>query len=545
VFRAVDTRLQRPVAIKLMRDTRGEAGQAVHRFLREARAASALNHPNIVVVHDIGETPDGRHYIVQEFIAGVTLRAQMTGEMPVPALLDVGRQVARALAAAHAAGIVHRDIKPENVMVRSDGYAKVLDFGLARLPEVETASATTHAGTETNPGVLLGTMAYMSPEQARGAPAAAPADVFALGITLYEMAAGRRPFVAPTMPAVLTAILMEEPVPLSRLNPSVPPGLESLIHRMLAKDPDRRPSAGEVEEELALLAAGEPRGTPVQRSPVLAERRTVGREAERERMRGAYDQVREGHGRILTVLGEPGIGKTNLVEDFLAELAQQPERPFLVRGRCSERLAGAEAYLPVLEALDNLLHRSSGSSVHTLIKSVAPTWYVQVAHAAASQDSIARVREDAPAVSQERMKRELGALLQEASRLRPFVLFLDDLHWADVSTIDVLNYLAGRFDQMRLLVLATYRPADMTLAQHPFLAIRDELRAHGALEEIPLGFLEKQDVERYLAVMFPQHRFPSSLPELIHAKTEGSPLFMADVVRYLRDSGSLVEREGT
>ncbi len=347
------------------------------------------------------------------------------------------------------------------------------------------------------------------------------------------------------MPAVLTAILLDEPVPLSRVNPSVPPGLENLVHRMLAKDAHLRPLASEVEEELALLASGESGATAFQRAPVLAERRTVGREAEREQMRRAYDRVRDGHGRILTVLGEPGIGKTNLVEDFLAEVGQQPERPFVVRGRCSERLAGAEAYLPVLEALDNLLHQSTWSSVHSLIKTVAPTWYVQVAHVAASQDSLARVREDAPAVSQERMKRELGALLQEASRLRPFVLFLDDLHWADVSTIDMLNYLAGRFDQMRLLVLATYRPADMTLTQHPFLAVRDELRSHGALEEISLGFLEKRDVERYLAVMFPQHRFPPSLAELIHAKTEGSPLFMADVVRYLRDSGSLVERDGT
>ena len=139
------------------------------------------------------------------------------------------------------------------------------------------------------------------------------------------------------------------------------------------------------------------------------------------------------------------------MEDFLAELAQLPERPLLVRGRCSERLAGAEAYLPVLEALDSLLHQSSSGSVPSLIKSVAPTWYVQVAHAESSQASVARVREDAPAVSQERMKRELGALLLEVSRLRPLVLFLDDLHWADVSTIDMLNYLAGRFDQMRLL----------------------------------------------------------------------------------------------
>src|SRR5206468_5879733 len=120
-----------------------------------------------------------------------------------------------------------------------------------------------------------------------------------------------------------------------------------------------------------------------------------------------------------------------------------------------------------------------------------------------------------------------------------------DLHWADVSTIDMLNYLAGRFDQMRLLVVATYRPADMTLAQHPFLAIRDDLRGHGALEEISLRFLERRDVERYLAVMFPQHRLPATLAQLIHGKTEGNPLFMADVVRYLRDSGSIAERDGT
>ena len=544
VFRAVDTRLQRPVAIKLMRETGGEAGVDVHRFLREARAASALNHPNIVVVHDIGQTDDGRHFIVQEFISGVTLRAQMTTEIPMSSVLDIGRQIARALGAAHAAGIVHRDIKPENVMLRSDGYAKVLDFGVARVQELDTATTITHASADTGPGVLLGTAAYMAPEQARGIPAGAPADVFALGVTLYEMVAGRRPFAGPSMPAVLAAILSEEPVPLARLNPSVPPVLANLVHRMLAKEPELRPTAAEVEEALAELEAGERRLAPLPQSAAIAERHTVGRDAEREQMRRAYERARDGHGRILTVMGEPGIGKTALVEDFLAELAVLPERPFLVRGRCSERLAGAEAYLPVLEALDNLLHRSPGTSVHTLIKNVAPTWYVQVAHAAASQESIARIREEAPAVSQERMKRELGALLQEASRLRPFVLFLEDLHWADVSTIDMVNYLAGRFDQMRLLVLATYRPADMTLAQHPFLAIRDELRSHGTLEEIPLGFLDRCDVERYLSLMFPQNRFPPSLPELIHAKTEGSPLFMADVVRYLRDSGSIVEHDG-
>src|ERR671912_635122 len=147
VYRAFDTRLQRHVAIKVMGDAGKEIEQTVQRFLREARAASALNHPNIVVVHDIGEMGDGRHYIVQELINGRTLRNEMLEQIALPKVIDLFRQVARALSAAHAAGIVHRDIKPENVMVRADGYAKVLDFGLARIeqrtldPEAETMSA--------------------------------------------------------------------------------------------------------------------------------------------------------------------------------------------------------------------------------------------------------------------------------------------------------------------------------------------------------------------------------------------------------------------
>jgi tRNA A-37 threonylcarbamoyl transferase component Bud32/tetratricopeptide (TPR) repeat protein len=544
VYRAVDTRLHRPVAIKVMRDSEGEATAAVQRFIREARAASALNHPNIVVVHDIGETDDGRHYIVQEFIDGATLRSRMTGPLPIPDTLEFGRQIARALAAAHAAGIVHRDIKPENVMVRADGYVKVLDFGLARVLQIGTATATTQPDMQTTGGVILGTTAYMSPEQARGTSGAAPTDIFALGVTLYEMIAGRRPFIGPTATTILAAILVEEPALLSHLAPSVPAALESLIHRMLAKDPQFRPAAAEVEEALAHLAAGNATDQALRPARGLVERRTVGREMERAEMRRIYEQVRAGRGRILTVLGEPGIGKTVLVEDFLAELGGYPERPVVIRGRCSERLAGAEAYLPILEALDHLLHRSSWSAIHSLIKNVAPTWYVQVAHAGDSQESVARVRDEAPAASQERMKRELGSLLLEASRQRPLVLFLDDLHWADVSTIDMLNYLAGRFDETRLLVIATYRPADMTLSQHPFLAIRGDLAAHGALLELPLGFLELRDVERYLTLQFPQHRFPSSLAALVLQKTDGSPLFMADVVRYLRDSGTLAAQDG-
>src|SRR4051812_30344326 len=182
VFRAFDTRLNRAVAIKVMREAHGEAAPAVQRFLREARAASALNHPNIVTIHEVSETPDGELFIVQEFIDGQTLRSLIGGEpLPLPRILEIVRQVARALAAAHSNGIVHRDVKPKNIMVRGDGYVKVLDFGLARVVEIGSSTVTTQSEHATAPGTLLGTTSYMSPEQARVELAGPPADVFALG----------------------------------------------------------------------------------------------------------------------------------------------------------------------------------------------------------------------------------------------------------------------------------------------------------------------------------------------------------------------------
>ena len=543
VFRAFDTRLNRPVAVKLMRNAPTEQSDIVQRFMREARAASALNHPNIVTIHEVGETPAGELFIVQELIDGRTLRSIIEGAQTLAATVDIGRQVARALAAAHSAGIVHRDVKPENIMVRADGYVKVLDFGLARVIDLRAAERSTII-QDTAPGTVLGTAAYMSPEQANGTQAGPSADVFALGVVMYEMAAGRRPFVAPSSIGILAAILSEQPAPLVRLNPAVPPALDALVHRMLAKEAERRPSARDVDEELAAMQGRDTLAEPAH-TAAGAARKTVGRETERADLRRAYSRVRDGQSLILGISGEPGIGKTSLIEDFLVELAARPERPIVARGRCSERLAGAEAYLPILEALDNLLHRAGGESFQTLMKTVAPTWYLQVATRSIEESSMADLRVEALTASQERMKREVGAFFQDISGSRPVVLFLDDLHWADVSTIDILNYVAGRFADMRLLVLTTYRPAEMALAQHPFLGIANNLRSRGLFEEIGLGFLAQADVDRYLALEFPEHRLPADFSALIHAKTEGSPLFMADLVRYLRDSGGIVEQNGT
>ena len=542
VYRAFDTKLNRPVAVKVMRESSGERQRSVLRFLREARAASALNHPNIVTIHDAGETPAGAHFIVQEFIEGRTLRSLLEEPMPFARVVDIGRQVARALAAAHAAGIVHRDVKPENVMVRGDGYVKVLDFGLARVADPAGGSHSTHTNEDTAPDTLLGTTAYMSPEAAGASQAGPPADVFALGIVLYEMAAGRRPFVAATSIGVLAAIVAEHPLPLARVNPSIPYVFDDLVLRMLAKEPDRRPAAGEVAELLTELQSS---GSAIAAAarPTAAPRKSVGRGRERAALRRAYAQVQRGASVLVAVTGDAGLGKSTLTEDFLGELAAGPDRPIVARGRCSEQLAGAEAYLPILEALEHLLRRTSNVSVDQLMRTVSPTWYAQVATASA-HPSFAEMNKDAPAASQERMKRELSALFEELSRIRPLVVILDDLHWADVSTVDILNYLASRLGKMRLLVLLTYRPSEMALAQNRFVGVSGDLRARGLFEEIPLQFLAAADVERYLALEFPGHSFPPAFASFIHAKTEGTPLFMADLVRYLHDSGCIAEEQG-
>jgi len=251
IYLAEDTRLGRKVAIKLLPpEFTADAGR-VRRFAQEARAASALNHPNIITIHEIGEasTENGTtHYIVTEYVEGETLRQRMAnaplGRIEASEAIDIALQIAAALSAAHEAGIMHRDIKPENVMVRRDGLVKVLDFGLAKLteppPPVIDSQAETLARNSTDTGVVMGTPRYMSPEQARGEKVDARTDIFSLGVVLYEMLAARAPFTGATASDCLAAILKDEPPALTDTNSKVPPQLERLMRRCLEKKPERR-----------------------------------------------------------------------------------------------------------------------------------------------------------------------------------------------------------------------------------------------------------------------------------------------------------------
>ncbi len=243
VHLALDTRLNRKVAIKLLPDEYTTDPLRVRRFEQEARAASALNHPNILTIHEIGQN-DSLHFIATEFIEGETLRQRMANKsQTLQTVLEIATQIASALAAAHAAGLIHRDIKPENIMVRPDGLVKVLDFGLAKLTEktstVDT-SAPTALNAHTDPGTVLGTAQYMSPEQARGQELDARTDIFSLAVVLYEMIAGKAPFGGATPSDVISSILIKTAPPLSRYAPEAPAELERIVTKALEKDREER-----------------------------------------------------------------------------------------------------------------------------------------------------------------------------------------------------------------------------------------------------------------------------------------------------------------
>ncbi len=246
VYLAEDTRLERRVALKFLPALFTQDKRHLRRFEQEARAVAALSHPNVCVIHEVVETGEGRHCIVMEYVEGVTLRERIAERrMNVSEALDAAIQVASALSAAHAAGIVHRDIKPENIMLRRDGYVKILDFGLAKLTEKKSEPLDSERETrvlefKTSPGMVMGTVAYMSPEQARGLPVDARTDVWSLGVVLYEMVAGQQPFEGATPTDVIISIAGREPEPLASCAPEVPIQSERIVKKALAKNRKER-----------------------------------------------------------------------------------------------------------------------------------------------------------------------------------------------------------------------------------------------------------------------------------------------------------------
>ena len=551
VYKAEDTKLGRHVALKLLSPESNKDITARRRLLSEAQSASVLNHPNIVTIFAIEEA-DGIDFIVMEFVEGETLTTHLalTGALPLPSLLDVGIQVADALEAAHDSGIIHRDVKPANILITSKGLVKVTDFGLAKTVRVNSDAidreALTLAANLTGPGIVLGTAAYMSPEQTRGETLDVRSEIFSLGSVLYEAATRTRAFGGPSVLAIMHAIAAIDPPPPSRLRPELPPEFDLIVERALAKNRELRyNSAAEMAEALRGLRASLSAtwaGFPIVYDSDLIDRSApsfVGREPEMRKLDALLGQAIEGAGRVVFITGEPGIGKTSLSDEFLRRTRRQRPGLLISRGRCVEQYGTGEAYLPFLDAIGGLLQIPGRERTAAIMRAYAPTWCMELPTAFASSGSLEKLQQETIGATKERMMREMGDALGILSTSSPIVLLLEDLHWADPSSVDLLRHLCQRITTQRLMIVGTFRPEDVERSGHPLKSYKAEMMAHQLCEEIALGAWTREHIAEYLDATFAPNDFPRELTSLIHEKTEGHPLFAANFLQYLSERGDL------
>jgi predicted ATPase/class 3 adenylate cyclase len=539
VYLARDTLYDREVALAMF-DTEGMDEAVLARARREAQAMGKLGEsPHIVTVYDSGEE-GGAPFIVSQFMPGgdvAGLLAQSDGRrLPIERALEIADHVARALEHAHALGIVHRDIKPANVWLAEDGSARLGDFGLA------TTGARSREAVD---GMLVGTVAYLPPEQALGRAADARSDLYSLGALIYEMLTGQPPFPGDDAVAIIGQHLNATPVAPSRFNDAVPPALDELVLQLLAKRPDDRPaSAAElrrllVEAQRAPVATATPEVEERDENPLdrLAGGVFVGRESELGELRGALDEALGGRGRLLLLVGEPGVGKTRTAEELATYARVRGAKVYW--GRCLEDDA-APPYWPWSRAIRDYVRDADPVALAWEMGSGAGEIARLVPEVVQRVSGVEPASLD-PEGEQARFRLfdAVAGFLTGASRDRPLVLVLDDLHWADEPSLLLLQFLSRQLGDSGLLVVGTYRDVELG-RHHPLAKMLGELSERGT--RISLRGLSADDVARYIE-MTSGSEPPAELVKAVHEQTEGNPFFVSEVVRLLVSEGML-ERSG-
>jgi tetratricopeptide (TPR) repeat protein len=532
IYRAQDTLLNRPVAIKsLVPALAGEEG--VRRLLREAQAAAQLTHPNIVSVYDVIDEGDTR-LIVMEYVEGRAMSEIIP--LGVPRALDLAIQVCRALEYAHSRRVIHRDIKPENIIVTSGNVAKVADFGLARS---EGRSRLTQSG------LIVGTVAYMAPEQVLGGTVDGRSDLYSLGCVLYEVLTGRRPFEGDDPFTMLSQHVNVMPVAPRWHNGAIPPTLDAIIMRLLAKDPaERYQTAAAVVEGLELVSAEPDAEVPVaaeapaSRTALLqriVRGRLVGRAAELQELREHLDRMLGGDGRLVLLSGEPGIGKTRLSEE-LAVYAHL-RGAWVLRGHCYEQEVGVP-YLPFMETLRQLYQHTGQALLQTLGERADDLGHLLPDLGRGRAASAVLTPDD----ERIRVFDGVAQWVAAASRQRPLVFALDDLHWGDRASLRLLHHLARHTRGERVLMLGTYREMDLDL-QHPFNDVLSEMNRERLFYRLPLRRLPLDDTRALLSGLF-DVEVSAELAGAIYGETEGNPFFIEEVVKSLVEEGKIYREEG-
>ncbi len=553
VYLAEDPASESKVAVKTLL---GTGGSSRRRLQREFRVMARLEHPGLVRVFDYG-TDSSAPFFVMEYVEGPNVRDAAGSPLPDdPGELERRGRVVRqlrklctALAYVHRCGIVHRDLKPSNVLVNRNGQPKLMDFGLV---QAEMATATL-----TQEGAIVGTAAYMAPEQVLGRKTDQRADLYAFGILLYELLAGQPPFSGQQPMQILWSQLHKPPPRPSEVVSGISPELETLILRCLEKDPaNRYQRAEDIERALANCPEGESRGEEEAEVPLprdapqlndfLYDPELAGRMQELGILRRHFETLLVGRGSVLAIGGESGAGKTRLVEEFLEEVARQ--KVFILRGCSTE-----DAHFP-FEAFHGPLQ-----TIATEARRLGPDFVEQVIGKRGGVlrrisprlgllPSVRKQPEPYPLDPEQEKLRQfdyIGLTLRSMGELNPVILFLDDFQWADRLSFQCLTHLVQSFltqqPAARFMVVFTYRDDDLH-GGHPLQRMMGSLQKTGRFHKILLQRLEVEEVAKMVQSMLGMAEAPLLFATRLHEETEGNPFFVQEILKSLLEVGLLKRR---
>jgi tetratricopeptide (TPR) repeat protein len=537
VYLTHDTLLDRDVAFALIKTEKLDDATR-SRVTREARAMGRLgDHPNIVAIYDMGEH-EGQPYIVIPVMPGGDVEALIEQapehRLPLDKAIDVAKAVCRGLEFAHSKGIIHRDIKPGNIWLGADGTAKIGDFGLALAVGLSRL---------TQPGMMVGTVTYMPPEQAMGGKVTAKVDLYSLGAMLYEMVTGRPPFVGDDSIAIIGQHINTPPVSPTWHRADLPPALETLILQLLEKDPEKRPeSAAVVLQALEAIEAGKGAKEPSKEVPPenpLYRRVFVGREPELKQLQSAFDGAISGQGALMMVTGEPGIGKTALCEQLATYVTLRGGRTLV--GHCYEAGSLSLPYLAFVEALRSYVLSRDAKDLREELGSGAADVARIISEIRERLKIKPRPQKD-PEEERYRLLHGVSEFLTNAANVQPMLIVLEDLHDADKGTLEMLTHVSRNLTGARLLMVGTYRDVELDRT-HPLSAALAELRRVSAYGRVLLRGLNADEVRRMMESIT-RDSVPWGLAEAVHRQTEGNPLFVQEVIRYLAEEGLIAHKEG-
>ncbi len=560
VYKAFDTMLEREVAIKLMHRHLWDDEKTDQRFLQEARAVASLSNPNIVTVYEVGKIKLGR-YIVMEYVPGKLLSEAVADETSSSAkfALQIGRQILNGLSAAHKIGLLHRDIKPDNIFITPTEVAKILDFGIAKIMTKEGLTAA---------GDILGTVEYMPPEQMLGETLDPKCDLYSAGIILYQLLAGRLPFTGDNPVAILYKVLNELPLPPSAYNSEVPPELDQIVLKAIAKERETRwQDADEfgqaldalndrdIEKSIAVKYGldldseepGEPGETKVLR-PAF-----VGRDADFKRMVALFTSATRGQGKTLILGGEAGVGKTTMAQR-LCEYAQL-NKAWILTGACLYQ-EGLNAYQPFLDALRNFFNEEnpalSGKEKNEITELIRAEVPLLSACEEAFGDHLIMCLSEALErnnLDNARLSEVIHRILTILSRMRPCLVMIDDIHWADDASLRLFHYLSHHIKSNQLLLVGITRTEryDLQLDGKPTMMVDllARLRREGNCEQISLTRFSRENCDKLIDKVLSPGLFTDDFYESMYSETNGNPLFLTETLKLLIENDILHRKEGS